>query len=88
MAFGRGAFSYGLHPLSRASTYRLTVLGSCPVSSAADQNVFVRSYASRMSMISLSDFVTGPLRPVAHAWKHSGSHADRTPFAEKVLAHS
>jgi hypothetical protein len=64
------ARSKGLSPLSRAWTYRLTVFGSCPVSSAADQTVFVRSYASKISMISLSDLVTGPLRPVAHAWKH------------------
>ncbi|WP_456294134.1 hypothetical protein [Streptomyces lydicus] len=41
----------------------LTVFGSCPVKVAADQTVPVRSYASRISMISLPDFATGPLQP-------------------------
>jgi len=62
--FGRGSRSNGFRPLARASTYRLTVFGSCPVRAAADQTVSVRSYASNISMISLSDFVTGPLRPL------------------------
>lgn len=43
--FGRGSSSSGLRPPARASTYRLTVFGSCLAKVAADRTVRVRSYA-------------------------------------------
>jgi hypothetical protein len=42
------------------STYRATVFGSTPVSSAAAWAQWVRSNASRISMMCLPDLVIGP----------------------------
>ncbi len=46
------------------ATYRVTVFASQPVSCAADQAHPVRSYASKISMISLPDLVTDPSGPM------------------------
>ena len=70
-------------PASRFATYRRTVLGSTPANTAAECAHPVASNASRISMISLSDFFTvppvGPLvrgqRPRA---KPRGDHQFRT----------
>src|SRR5439155_10808355 len=64
ISFGRGARVNGSPPpASRRATYRLTVFGSHPASCPAEWAHRVRSYASRISMISLSDLVTvSPVR--------------------------
>ena len=52
--------SNGSPPASRTSTYLVMVLASTPASFAADHAHCVGSYASRISMISLLDFVNAP----------------------------
>jgi hypothetical protein len=51
-----GSVGGGKHPASRRSTQYFTVFGEQPANSAAARNVFVRSNASRISMISSRDF--------------------------------
>ncbi len=64
---GNGSISFGLAtgsvtglPRSRACAYRRTVFGSASHSGAAECATPVASNASRISMISLSDFFTVP----------------------------
>src|SRR5699024_11681210 len=47
-------------PASRPATYRRTVFASTPASTAAECALHVASNASRISMISLSDFFMRP----------------------------
>jgi hypothetical protein len=66
ISFGRGAArtsSGSPPPASRNATYRRTVFASHPASCAAECGHLVRSYDSKISMISLADLVTvsGPV---------------------------
>src|SRR3954471_2074663 len=60
MMLGRLIGSSTGTPASRFATYRRTVFGSTPANSAAECAHPVASNASRISMISLSDFFTIP----------------------------
>jgi hypothetical protein len=62
-------------PSFRAVTYRRTVLGSTPANTAAECAHPVASDASRISMISLSDFFTVPPVRHARAWSDTSSVA-------------
>src|SRR5699024_4113982 len=58
--FGRRPGPVTGTPASRAATYRRTVFASTPASTAAECALPVASNASRISMISLSDFFMRP----------------------------
>src|SRR5699024_432761 len=60
--FGRRPGPVTGTPASRAATYRRTVFASTPARTAAECALPVASNASRISMISLSDFIHASLR--------------------------
>jgi len=72
--------------------YRATVFASHPASCAADQAVPVRSNASKISMISLPDLVTGPsghrwVRRITQTHPHRRDHQHHdTPDASREPA--
>src|SRR5207249_3474744 len=68
-------------PASRLATYRRTVLGSTPANAAAEWAQPVASNASRISMISLSDFFNSPSGGSARAWSETSSEAPEGPLA-------
>lgn len=73
---GRTAATSGSAPPSRNFTYRATVFGSQPANCPADHTHRVRSYASKISTISLPDLVT--VSPVTGWFKVSNpSQPDR-----------
>ena len=83
-SIGRRTGACGSAPVSRARTYRATVLGSQAARSAAEWGQRVRSKASRISMISLSDFCTVP--PVrAMAWV--SEHRKGRPPGDRRAGH-
>jgi len=59
----------GSPPASRIATYRATVFSSTPASCAAECAQRVRSYASKISITSLSDLVTVPPDRTGFRWQ-------------------
>ena len=82
MRRGRRACTYGSAPASRMLTRRATVLGSQPASWAADQLQRVRSKDSRISMISLADFVNVPSGGLLDGVETSSQPAGRGSCAD------
>ncbi len=75
-------------PLSRAATYRRTVLGSTPANSPAECAHSVASNASRISMISLSDFFMRPSGGLLVGGRRPRAHPRRAAIVRTDTARS
>src|SRR6201988_2009251 len=78
-------FPSGSPPASRTATYLATVFASHPVSCAADTAVPVRSYASKISLISLPDLAMGPS---GHRWVRRITSNPSTPEGPPTSRHA